>query len=54
MLTLDGHYEAPLNIAGDVFDATEGKHIAETCASDLVARLGTFLDIESRELPALA
>ena len=54
VLTLDGHYDAPFNIAGDVFDATVGKHIAEACARDLASRLATFLDVETREPLTLA
>jgi hypothetical protein len=43
IVTLDGHYHAPLGIAGEVFDALVGKHIAEASAADLMDRVAAFV-----------
>jgi hypothetical protein len=42
-VTLDGHYHPPLGVAGEVFDAVLGKHIAQASASDLIDRFGAYL-----------
>jgi hypothetical protein len=44
IVTLDGHYHPPLGVAGDVFDAVVGKHIAQASASDLLERISLFID----------
>jgi hypothetical protein len=44
IVTLDGHYHAPLGVAGEVFDALIGKHIAEASATDLMERVAAYLD----------
>jgi hypothetical protein len=43
IVTLDGHYHAPLGIAGEVFDAILGKHIAEASGTDLMERVGAYV-----------
>jgi hypothetical protein len=43
ILTLDGHYHAPLGVAGEVFEALVGKHIAEASASDLMDRVAAYV-----------
>jgi len=43
-VTLDGHYHAPLGVAGEVFDALIGKHIAEASATDLMDRVAAYVD----------
>ena len=43
VLTLDGRYEPPLNVAGYVFDAVLGTKIAHASAVDLVARISDAL-----------
>jgi hypothetical protein len=44
IVTLDGHYHAPLGVAGEVFDAIVGKHIAEASATDLMGRVAAYVD----------
>jgi hypothetical protein len=44
ILTLDGHYHPPLGVAGDVFDAFVGKHIAQASATDLLERISQYVD----------
>jgi hypothetical protein len=44
ILALDGHYHPPLGVAGDVFDAILGKHIAQASASDLLERISMYID----------
>jgi hypothetical protein len=44
IVTLDGHYHPPLGVAGDVFDALVGKHIAQASASDLLERISLYID----------
>jgi hypothetical protein len=44
VLTLDGRYEPPLNVAGYVFDAILGTKIAHASAVDLVDRLSAALN----------
>lgn len=44
ILTLDGHYHPPLGVAGDVFDAIVGKHIAQASAADLLERISLSID----------
>jgi hypothetical protein len=43
IITLDGHYHAPLGVAGEVFDALIGKHIAQASAEDLMERVGAYV-----------
>jgi hypothetical protein len=43
ILTLDGHYHPPLGLAGDVFDAFVGRHIAQATSSDLLERISAFI-----------
>jgi hypothetical protein len=43
IITLDGHYHPPLGVAGEVFDALVGKHIADASATDLMDRVGAFV-----------
>jgi len=50
IVTLDGHYHPPLGVAGDVFDAIVGKHIAQASATDLLERISMYID--SVVLPA--
>jgi hypothetical protein len=50
IVTLDGHYHPPLGVAGDVFDAIVGKHIAQASAADLLERISLFID--DVEVPA--
>jgi hypothetical protein len=45
ILTLDGHYHPPLGVAGDVFDAFVGKHIAQASATDLLERISQYVDV---------
>ena len=47
VLTLDGRYEPPLNVAGYVFDAVLGTKIAHASAVDLVARIGDALHADT-------
>jgi hypothetical protein len=44
IVTLDGHYHPPLGVAGDVFDAVLGKHIAQASAADLLERISLYVD----------
>jgi hypothetical protein len=44
ILTLDGHYHPPLGIAGEMFDALLGKHIAQASAADLLERISLYID----------
>ena len=44
IVTLDGHYHAPLGIVGEVFDAIVGKHIAQASATDLMERVAAYVD----------
>jgi hypothetical protein len=44
IVTLDGHYHAPLGVAGDMFDALIGKHIAQASAVDLLERISIYID----------
>jgi hypothetical protein len=46
VLTLDGRYEPPLNIAGYVFDAVLGSKIAHASAADLLSRIGAAMQDE--------
>ncbi len=39
VMTLDGHYEPPFEVAGWAFDAAIGTKIAHASATDLLARL---------------
>ena len=43
VLTLDGRYEPPLNLAGYMFDAVLGTKIAHASAVDLLARISESL-----------
>jgi hypothetical protein len=47
VLTLDGRYEPPLNIAGYVFDAVLGSKIAHASAADLLARITAAMQDDS-------
>lgn len=42
-VTLDGHYHAPLGLAGEVFDALVGTHIAQASATDLMGRVAAYI-----------
>lgn len=44
IIALDGHYHPPLGVAGDVFDAILGRHIAQACATDLLERITMYVD----------
>ena len=44
IVTLDGHYHPPLGVAGDVFDAFVGKHIAQASAADLLERISMYIE----------
>lgn len=44
ILTLDGHYHPPLGVAGEMFDAFVGKHIAQASAADLLERISLSID----------
>jgi hypothetical protein len=44
IVTLDGHYHPPLGVAGDMFDALVGKHIAQASATDLLERISLYID----------
>ena len=44
IVTLDGHYHPPLGVAGDVFDALVGRHIAQASAADLLERISLYID----------
>ncbi len=44
IVTLDGHYHPPLGVAGDVFDAIVGRHIAQASAADLLERITMYVD----------
>ncbi len=44
IITLDGHYHPPLGVAGDVFDAIVGRHIAQASATDLLERITLFMN----------
>ncbi len=52
VLTLDGRYEPPLNVAGYVFDAVLGTKIAHASATDLVARISEALHANADERAA--
>lgn len=52
VLTLDGRYEPPLNVAGYVFDAVLGTKIANASASDLIARLSDALNASATQRAA--
>jgi hypothetical protein len=52
IVTLDGHYHPPLGVAGDVFDAVLGKHIAQASAADLLERISLYID--QVDMPASA
>ncbi len=54
VVTLDGHYHPPLGVAGDVFDAFIGKHIAQASAADLLERMSTYIDDIEVRVPAFA
>ncbi len=49
VLTLDGRYEPPLNVAGYIFDAILGTKIAHASATDLIARLSEALHASADE-----
>jgi hypothetical protein len=53
-VTLDGHYHPPLGVAGDVFDALIGKHIAQASAADLLERMSMYMDDIPVRVPAFA
>jgi hypothetical protein len=53
-MTLDGHYHPPLGVAGDVFDALVGKHIAQASAADLLERISMYVDEVLVRAPAFA
>ncbi len=44
VVTLDGHYHPPMGVAGEMFDALVGKHIASASATDLLERIATHID----------
>jgi hypothetical protein len=44
IVTLDGHYHPPLGVAGDVFDAIVGRHIAQASAAELLERIALYID----------
>lgn len=44
IVTLDGHYHPPLGVAGDMFDALVGRHIAQASATDLLGRITLYID----------
>jgi hypothetical protein len=43
-LALDGHYEPPLGVAGEVFDLAIGQRIAAETGNDLLTRIGTAIE----------
>ena len=47
VMTLDGRYEPPLNVAGYVFDAVLGTKIAHASAVDLLARISEALHADT-------
>ena len=51
IVTLDGHYHPPLGVAGDVFDAILGRHIAQASATDLLERIARYIDTGATSLP---
>ena len=42
-VTLDGHYHPPFGVAGEMFDALVGKHIADASAADLLDRIAAHV-----------
>ncbi len=44
LVTLDGRYEPPLGLAGQLFDAVTGTKIAHASATDLLARISASVD----------
>lgn len=54
IVTLDGHYHPPMGVAGDVFDAIIGRHIAQASATDLLERITTYIDRSATPAPAPA
>ncbi len=44
LVTLDGHYHPPMGVAGDLFDAVVGQHIAQASATNLVERISAYVE----------
>jgi hypothetical protein len=51
-LVLDGAYEPPLGVAGQLFDAILGRRIAAATATDLLAHMRKFIEQSYRESEA--
>jgi hypothetical protein len=52
LLLLDGSYTPPLGPFGAAFDRLVGRHLADTTATDLLARLGSALEADERAFRA--
>jgi len=48
MLTLEGDYEPPLGLAGDMFDAALGRRIAQATARELLDRIKAVMEANAR------
>jgi hypothetical protein len=48
LLTLEGDYEPPLGLAGEVFDAALGQRIAHATAQELLHRIKAVMEASAR------